>query len=60
MITEFEHIRYEVADGIATVTLNRPDVLNAQTKRMHAEVIAAADRWDAEAPVSNAAQPRHA
>ena len=45
-MTDFEHIRYEVADGIATVTLNRPDVLNAQTKRMHAEVIAAADRWD--------------
>jgi len=43
---EFEHIRYEVADGIATVTLDRPEVLNAQTKRMHAEVIAAADRWD--------------
>ncbi|MDO9435906.1 enoyl-CoA hydratase-related protein [Hydrogenophaga sp.] len=42
----FEHIRYEVSDGIATVTLNRPEVLNAQTRRMQAEVIAAADLWD--------------
>lgn len=42
----FEHIRYDVSEGIATVTLNRPEVLNAQTRRMQAEVIAAADLWD--------------
>lgn len=44
----FEHIKYEVEGGIAIVTLNRPDALNAQTKRMHAEVLAAADLWDAD------------
>lgn len=30
-------IRYEVADGVATVTLDRPDRLNAWTARMAAE-----------------------
>jgi enoyl-CoA hydratase/carnithine racemase len=34
---ELKVIRYEVADGIATVTLNRPHRLNAWTGRMHAE-----------------------
>jgi enoyl-CoA hydratase/carnithine racemase len=48
MSNTFQDIRYEVADGIATVTLNRPAAMNAQTKRMHAEVIAAADLWDAD------------
>ncbi len=45
---EYQHILYEVADGILTVTLNRPEKLNAQTRRMHAEIIAAADQWDAD------------
>lgn len=30
-------IRYEVADGVATITLDRPDRLNAWTARMEAE-----------------------
>lgn len=34
----FSEIRYETANGIATVTLNRPDKLNAWTQVMHAEV----------------------
>lgn len=44
------HIRYEVAGGVATLTLDRPERLNAWTPTMEAEVRAAlveADRDDA-------------
>jgi enoyl-CoA hydratase/carnithine racemase len=34
----FQHILYEVADAIATITLNRPDRLNAWTMTMEREV----------------------
>lgn len=43
-----EEITYEVADGIATITLNRPDRLNAFTARMAGELVAAFDRSDAD------------
>src|SRR5437764_4067889 len=44
----FEQIRYDVADGIATITLNRPDRLNAFTNTMAEELIAAFDAADAD------------
>ena len=40
------HITYDVADGIATITLNRPDRLNAFTQRMCDEMIEAFDASD--------------
>ena len=43
----YEQIRYDVVDGIATVTLNRPDRLNAFTGVMAGELIDAFDRIDA-------------
>jgi 2-(1,2-epoxy-1,2-dihydrophenyl)acetyl-CoA isomerase len=43
MRTEFESIKLESADGVATLTLNRPERLNSFTTAMHAEVRAALD-----------------
>ncbi len=37
----------EIADGVATLTLNRPDKLNAFTARMMHEIISAFDETDA-------------
>ena len=34
----YETIRYELADGVATVTLDRPDVHNAMNERMRQEL----------------------
>jgi enoyl-CoA hydratase/carnithine racemase len=45
---EFEEILYEVEDRVLTITLNRPDRLNAFTPTMGAELIAAFDRADAD------------
>jgi 2-(1,2-epoxy-1,2-dihydrophenyl)acetyl-CoA isomerase len=42
-MTGFESIRLEVAAGVATLTLNRPDRLNSFTVAMHLEVRAALD-----------------
>ncbi|MFF4621071.1 crotonase/enoyl-CoA hydratase family protein [Nonomuraea jabiensis] len=46
--TDFTEIEYEVADQIATVTLNRPERLNAFTFAMRGELIEAFDRADAD------------
>jgi enoyl-CoA hydratase/carnithine racemase len=45
---EFEEILYEVDDHILTITLNRPDRLNAFTQTMGRELIEAFDRADAD------------
>src|SRR5437868_9836690 len=45
---DFTEIRYEAADGVLTITLNRPDRLNAFTPTMMNELIEAFDRADAD------------
>ena len=44
----YEQIIYEVADNIATITLNRPERLNAFTATMMDEMIDAFDKADAD------------
>lgn len=44
----FETLLYGVEDGIATVTLNRPDKMNSFTSRMMLDLIAAFDLTDAD------------
>jgi enoyl-CoA hydratase/carnithine racemase len=45
---DLTQIAYEVADGVLTITLDRPDQLNAFTGRMMHELIEAFDRADAD------------
>ena len=44
----FREIRYDIEDGVCTVTLNRPDRLNAVTTTMLGELGEAWDRADAD------------
>ena len=44
----YEEILYEVSDRIATITLNRPEKLNAWTGQMGKEVRAATGAADAD------------
>jgi enoyl-CoA hydratase/carnithine racemase len=46
MPESFEEIRYDVSNGVATVTLHRPEKLNAFTHRMLEELVAAFGRAD--------------
>ncbi len=45
---DFETILYAVKDGIATITLNRPDRMNAMTGRMIHDLVRAFDLTDAD------------
>jgi enoyl-CoA hydratase/carnithine racemase len=45
---EYSEILYDVADGIATITMHRPDKMNAFTGTMMNEMIDAFDRVDAD------------
>jgi len=47
-VSDFEHIDYAVSDRIATITLDRPDKLNAFTGTMMRELLEAFDRTDAD------------
>jgi enoyl-CoA hydratase/carnithine racemase len=47
----YSQIAYEVADGVATITLDRPDRLNAFTVTMQQELCAAVDEVDADPEV---------
>ncbi len=46
-MTEFEQIRVDVSDAIQTITLHRPDRMNAFTPQMMRELVAAFDLADA-------------
>jgi enoyl-CoA hydratase/carnithine racemase len=48
MVQIYETLIYAVEDGVATVTLNRPEKLNAFTARMMVELIDVFDRTDAD------------
>ena len=45
---QYEQIVADVVDGVLTITLNRPDRLNAWTATMGEELIAAFDEADAD------------
>jgi enoyl-CoA hydratase/carnithine racemase len=47
-VQDYFELDYRVADGIATLTLSRPRVLNAFTPRMFGELLDAFDRTDAD------------
>ena len=47
-LNDLQTLRYEVQDGIATITLHRPEKLNAFTAQMRDELIAAFDETDSD------------
>lgn len=48
---DYQTLTYDLADGIAVITLNRPDVMNALTTQMRAEIQHAVKRGGGEARV---------
>jgi enoyl-CoA hydratase/carnithine racemase len=48
IISQEPQIATELADGILTITLNRPERLNAWTGQMGGELMAVFDRSDAD------------
>lgn len=48
-MSEEATILYDLSDGVATITLNRPRAYNALTARMHAELISALDQVERDA-----------
>ncbi len=46
----YQDIQFSLADGIARLTLNRPDKLNSFTARMHGEVADALTQVETQAP----------
>lgn len=51
---EYQNILFDISDGVATLTLNRPDKLNSFTQAMHEEVRHALKRVASEAAGGNA------
>ena len=45
---DFQDITCDVSDGVATITLNRPDKMNAFTGRMMHEIVGALDMTDSD------------
>ncbi|MFB2531084.1 enoyl-CoA hydratase-related protein [Paracoccus sp. p4-l81] len=48
-MTDFTTILYDVTDDVATITLNRPEVMNALNRTMRAEITTAIARAETEA-----------
>ena len=53
----FQTLLYDVDQGVATITLNRPDKLNAFTGQMMLDLIAAFDATDASPPAPRPSVP---
>ncbi|WP_379554484.1 crotonase/enoyl-CoA hydratase family protein [Qipengyuania sp. DGS5-3] len=47
-MTDFTQIKLDIDDKIATITLNRPEKMNAYTRTMGQEIMAAMDQIDAD------------
>ena len=47
-MTEFETLRYEIEDQVLTLTMNRPERLNAFNSRMQGEFLEALEHADAD------------